>query len=123
MMECQIKAKKKGTVCRSNPLFFHIICSHALTSTKLDLHFFIAYQEYVTFNHMVTSTSTNFLILFCRGCQVLQELFIKRHVGNSSFDLVTHNNCTISIYILSRYRSVATNFIKVVFFEGPLSDI
>ena len=72
---------------------------------------------------MVTSTSTNFLILFCRGGLVLQELFIKRHVVNSSFDLVTHNNCTISIYILSRYRSVATNFIKVVFFEGPLSDI
>ena len=72
---------------------------------------------------MVTSSSTSFFILFCQGGQVLQEPFIKGNVGNSSFHLVTHNNCTIKVYILSRYTSVATNSTKVVLFEVALSDI
>ena len=72
---------------------------------------------------MVTSSSTNFFILFCQHGQVLQEPFIKGNVGNSSFNLVTHNNCSIKVYILSRYISVATNFTKAVLFELTLSDI
>ena len=72
---------------------------------------------------MVTSSSTNFFILFCQHGQVLQEPFIKGNVGNSSFNLVTHNNCSIKVYILSRYISVATNFTKAVLFEVTLSEI
>ena len=48
---------------------------------------------------------------------------MKRIVGNSSFDLRTHNNCTTKVYILPRYRSVATKFTKVVLFEVTWSDI
>ena len=72
---------------------------------------------------MVTSSSTNFFVLCCQCGQVLQGSLIKGIVGNSSFDLRTHNNCTTKVYILPRYRSVATNFTKVVLFEVALSDI
>ena len=41
----------------------------------------------------------------------------------SSFHLVTYNNCTLKVYILSRYTSVATKLTKVVLFEVGLSDI
>ena len=72
---------------------------------------------------MVTSSSTNFFILFCQRDQVLEESFKKGNVSNSIFNLVTHSNCTIKVYILSRYTLVATNFTKAVLFEVPLSDI
>ena len=66
---------------------------------------------------MVTSSSTNFFVLFCQCGQVLQVSLIKGTVGNSSFDWRTHNNCKTKVYILPRYRSQATNFTKVVFLE------
>ena len=66
---------------------------------------------------MVTSSSTNLFVLFCQYDQVLQVSLIKGIVGNSSFDWRTHNNCTTIVYILPRFRSQATNFTKVVFFE------
>ena len=72
---------------------------------------------------MVRSSFTNFFILSCQGGQVLQEPFIKRNVGNSSFDLVSHNNRTGKVHILSTYTSAATNFNKAVLFEVVLSDI
>ena len=71
----------------------------------------------------MTSSSTNFFVLISQCGQVLQGSLIKRIVGNSSFDLRTHNNCTTKVYILPRYRSVATNFTKVILFEVVLSDI
>ena len=72
---------------------------------------------------MVTSSSTNFFVLLYQCGQVLQGSFIKGIVGNSIFDLRIHNNCTTKVYILPRYRCVATNFTKVVLFEVALSDI
>ena len=72
---------------------------------------------------MVRSSFTNFFILSCQGDQVLQEPFIKGNVGNSSFGLVSHNNCTGKVHILSTYTSVATNFTKAVLSEVGLSDI
>ena len=66
---------------------------------------------------MVRSSFTNFSILSCQGGQVLQEPFIKRNVGKASFDLVSHNNCTRKVQILSTYTSAATNFNKASSFK------
>ena len=72
---------------------------------------------------MVKSSFTNFFILSCQGGQVPQEPFIKGNVRNASFGLVSHNNCTGKVHILSTYTSVTTNFTKAVLFEVGLSDI
>ena len=72
---------------------------------------------------MIRPSFTNFFIPSCQSGQILQEPFIKRNVGNSSFDLVSHNNCTGKVHILSTYTSVATNFTKAVLFEVDLSYI
>ena len=72
---------------------------------------------------MVTSSCTNFLILFCQGSQVLQEPFIKANVIKSSFHLLTPDHWVKAVYILSRQKSVATNLTKVVLFEVCLFDI
>ena len=60
-------------------------------------------------------------MFFYQGWQVVQELFIKRDLANSSFHLITY--CTITVHFLSRYASVATNQTKVVLFELSLSGI
>ena len=60
-------------------------------------------------------------MLFCQGWQVVQELFVKRDVANSSFHLITY--CTITEHFLSRYASVATKQTKIVLFELGLSGI
>ena len=57
---------------------------------------------------MVTSSCTNFFILFCQGSQVLRGPFIKTNVTDSSFHLVTYDNWIKTVYILSRQKSVAT---------------
>ena len=50
--------------------------------------------------------------------QVLQELFPKQNLPNSSFQLVWDIFWTNKFYILSRYKLVATTLTKVVLFEG-----
>ena len=50
------------------------------------------------------------------------NVYIK-NVANSSFHLVTYNNCTLKVCILSRYTSVATNLTKVVLLEVALSSV
>ena len=72
---------------------------------------------------MVTSSSANFFILFCKVSQVLQGTYIKPNVTNSYFDLVKHDHWTKTFYILSRYTSVGTNLTHVVLFVAFLSDI
>ena len=72
---------------------------------------------------MVTSSSANFFILFCKVSQVLQGPFIKSNVTNASFDLVKYDDWTKTVYILSRYTPVGTNLTKVVLLEAVLSDI
>ena len=59
----------------------------------------------------------------CGGGQVVQENFLKQKMHNSSFHLVWYNNSTIAVYFFSRYTSVATNLILVVFFEEGLPGI
>ena len=54
-------------------------------------------------------------------CQVVQDGLLK-NVANSSFHLVTYNNWTIKVCILSRYISVVTNLTKVVLFAVGLSS-
>ena len=46
------------------PPLFQITCLQNLPSRKIDLGFFINYQDYQTFTFMVTPSSTNFLIPF-----------------------------------------------------------
>ena len=72
---------------------------------------------------MVTSNSTNFFIPFCHITKVVQGPFIKTNVTKSNFHLVTYDNWLKTVYVLSRYTSVATNLIKKVLFELRLSDI
>ena len=72
---------------------------------------------------MVTSNSTNFFIPFCHITKVVQGPFIKINVTKSNFHLVTYDNWLKTVYVLSRYTSVATNLIKKVLFEVRLSDI
>ena len=72
---------------------------------------------------MVTSNSTNFFIPFCHITKVVQGPFIKTNVTKSNFHLVTYDNWLKTVYVLSRYTSVATNLIKKVLFEVRLSDI
>ena len=72
---------------------------------------------------MVTSSSTNLFILFCKVSQVLQGTFIKWNVTNSSSDLLKYDDWTKTVYILSRYTSVDTNLTKSVLFDAVLSDI
>ena len=72
---------------------------------------------------MVTSNSTNFFIPFCHITKVVQGPFIKTNVTKSNFHLVTYDNWLKTVYVLSRYTSVATNLIKKVLFEVCLSDI
>ena len=47
----------------------------------------------------------------------------KKNVANSSFHLVTYNDCTLKVCILSRYTSVATNLTKVVLLVVSLSSV
>ena len=49
--------------------------------------------------------------------------FYKINVANSSFHLVTYNDSTLKVCILSRYTLVATNLTKAVLFEVGLSSV
>ena len=66
---------------------------------------------------MVTSNSTNFFVPFCHVAEVAQGPFIKTNVTNSNFHLVMYNNWLKTVYVLSRYTSVATNLTKKPFFK------
>ena len=44
-------------------------------------------------------------------------------MANSSFYLITGNNCIIKVYIVPRYRSAATKLTKALRFEVGLSSI
>ena len=44
-------------------------------------------------------------------------------MANPRFHLITVNNCTIKVYILPTYRSVATKLTKAPRFELGLSSI
>ena len=68
-------------------------------TTKIHLRFSFAYQEYRIFKFNITSSSTNFFILFCKVSQVLQGTLIKSIVTNASFDLVKYDEWTKTLYI------------------------
>ena len=57
------------------------------------------------------------------GGQVVRETFIKQDVANSSSDLVTYNNCIITVYFWSRYTSASTNLFRLFDFKVGLSGI
>ena len=63
------------------------------------------------------------MILFSEVEQLSQEPFVNQNMPNSRFHLAPNIYCTIKIYILSRYTSVATTLTKVVLFEGGLPGI
>ena len=47
----------------------------------------------------------------------------EKNAANSSFHLVTYNDCTFKVCILFRYTLVATNLTKAVLFEVGLSSV
>ena len=72
---------------------------------------------------MLTSNSTNLFIPFCHVTEVVKGPFITTNVTNSNFHLVTYDNWLKTVYVLSRYTSIATNLTKKALFEVRLFDI
>ena len=66
---------------------------------------------------MVIASSTNFFILCWQASQVFWGHFMKMNLANWSFHLVKNGNLKQTVYVSSRYISVARNLSKIVFLE------